>query len=403
MVEEKRAGFGAVFSNIGFLMLWLGQLTSQLADRIFVYVLMIIVYQLTHSNFGVSLPLLAFGIPSVLVAPWAGVFVDKLDRKWIMVVTDILRGLLILLIIPLISKSVAMIFLVSLLIYSAAQFFAPAESSSIPELVDKKNLIVANSLFMLTWMASSVIGFGLGAPLVNLLAEKGTLVASAVCYFVSAASVLVVPLKPPNIIPNKKSHVIGDLGVGFEFIRRNQVVRYSLYKLFIATTAISTLSVIAISYANDILKIGGRNFGYLIIAVGLGMALGMLSLDRLRHYFKKGTIVVASFLLSGIFLLLLSKTDQLYWALLLIFFLGMGNIYITSTIQTILQHKVPRQIRGRVFGVQNMLVNSAFTFPVVIFGIIADLWGILFSLSVLGWMVLLMGIAGIFLPKFKTV
>jgi predicted MFS family arabinose efflux permease len=102
---EIPVGFGAVFSNLGFMLLWLGQLTSQLADRIFVYVLMIIVYQLTRSNFGVSLPLLAFGIPSVLVAPWAGIVADKLDRKWIMVVTDLARGLLILLIIPLIAKS----------------------------------------------------------------------------------------------------------------------------------------------------------------------------------------------------------------------------------------------------------------------------------------------------------
>src|SRR3989338_8712985 len=301
-------GFGAVFSNLGFLLLWLGQLTSQLADRIYVYVLMIFVYQLTHSTLGVSLPLLGCGIPSVLVAPWAGIVADKLDRKWIMVVTDIVRGLLILLIIPLIAKSVAMIFLVSLLIYSAAQFFAPAETSSIPELVDRKNLIIANSLFMITWMASSVVGFGLGAPLINLLAEKGTLVASAACYFVSAASILLLPLKPPKVMPNVKSHVLGDLGVGFEFIRRNQVVRYSLYKLFVASTAIAALSLLAITYANDILMIGGRNFGYLIIAVGVGMLLGMWSLEKIRHFVNKGTIVVGSFLLSGAATLLLSRT-----------------------------------------------------------------------------------------------
>jgi len=401
---ELPTGFGAVFSNLGFMLLWLGQLTSQLADRIYVYVLMIIVYQLTHSNLGVSLPLLAFGIPSVLVAPWAGIVADKLDRKWIMVVTDISRGLLILLIIPLIAKSVALIFLVSLLIYSAAQFFAPAETSSIPELVDRKNLIIANSLFMITWMASSVVGFGLGAPLVNLLAEKGTLVASAACYFISAASILLLPLKPPTpVAVNLKSHVLGDLGVGFEFIRRNQVVRYSLYKLFVASMAIATLSVLAISYANDILMIGGRNFGYLIIAVGVGMLLGMWSLEKIRHFVNKGTIVVGSFLLSGAATLLLSRTYNIYGALCLIFLLGVGNIYITSSIQTILQHKIPRQIRGRVFGVQNMLINSAFTLPVVFFGLAADLWGILFAIAILGWLLLLTGLAGIFLPKFKTV
>jgi len=401
MVEENR-GFGAVFSNVGFMLLWLGQLTSQMADRIFVYVLMIIIYQSTRSNLGVSLPLLAFGIPSVLVAPWAGILVDKLDRKGILVVTGVIRGLLILSIVPLISGSLLWIFLISLLAYSAAQFFAPAETSSIPELVEKQNLIVANSLFMITWMASSVIGFGLGAPLVNLLNEKKTVVASAMLYFISAAAILLIPLKP-NEPSKEKSHVLVDLMAGFEFIRRNEIVRYSLLKLFVAASAVATLSLLAISYASDILKIGERNFGYLIIAVGVGMLVGMFTLERLRHYLKMGTIVVSSFLVSGAVLIALAYVRDVTLAMLLIVLLGVGNIYITSSIQTILQHHIPKQIRGRVFGVQNMLVNSAFTLPVIIFGIIADMWGILFSISVLGWVVLLMGVAGIFLPKFRAV
>jgi len=402
--KPKVYGFISVLSNLGFLFLWLGQLTSQLADRVFVYVLMIIVYQLTRSNVGVSLPLLAFGIPSVLVSPWAGVFVDKLDRKWIMVISDVLRGLLILLIIPLISKSVALIFLISLLIYTAAQFFAPAESSSIPELVEKHNLIVANSLFMITWMASSVVGFGLGAPLVGLLEEKGTFVAAAIFYFISAAAVMLVPIKfRETAISQKDRHVWADIRVGFEFVRRNQVVRYSFLKLFVATSAIATLSLLAISYASNILMIGERNFGYLIIAVGVGMVMGMATLERLRHYLRLGTIVVISFMLSGGVLLWLSNTSELRLALFLIMLLGLGNIYITSSIQTILQSKIPRQIRGRVFGLQNMIINSAFVFPVILFGFIADVGGILFALAALGWVVFLTGVAGIFLPKFRTV
>ncbi|MDD4179423.1 MAG: MFS transporter [Candidatus Margulisbacteria bacterium] len=400
--KHLNIGFGAVFSNFGFMLLWVGQLTSQLADRIFVYVLMIIIYQSTRSNVGVALPLLAFGIPSVLVAPWAGILSDRFDRKWILVISDLVRGLLILLLIPLIAKSLLWIFLVSLLVYTAAQFFAPAETASIPELVEKHNLIVANSLFMITWMASSVVGLGLGAPIVNLLAETKTLIVAAGLYFVSTVAIVLIPIKPHEQ-GRSKAHVFQDIMIGFEFIRRNQVVRYSLYKLFVAASAVATLSLLAISYASDILKIGERNFGYLIIAIGFGMLVGMFTLERLRHYFKMGTIVVASFLMSGIVLIALSGVHNLVLALFLIMLLGLGNIYITSTIQTILQRKIPRQIRGRVFGVQNMLVNSAFTLPVVFFGMIADLWGILFAIAALGWVVLLMGVAGLFLPKFKTV
>jgi len=400
--RKKIFGFLPVLSNLGFLLLWLGQLTSQLADRVFVYVLMIVMYQLTQSNLGVSLPLLAFGIPSVLISPWAGVFADKLDRKWIMVVSDVLRALLILLIIPAAAKSVGLIFVISLLIYSAAQFFAPAESSAIPELVEKHNLIVANSLFMITWMASSVVGLGLGAPIVNLVAEQGAFVAAAILYLISSAAILLVPLKAKEP-SHKQSHVLKDIIIGFEFIRRKQVVQVALLKLFVSASAIATLSLLAISYSGKVLMIGEKNFGYLIIVVGVGMLIGMATLEKLRHYLKMGTIVIISFLFSGVALILLSLTADLRLAMALIAILGMGNIYITSSLQTILQSKIPRQIRGRVFGVQNMLINSAFTFPVVIFGAVADIWGILFAMACLGWIVIITGAAGMLVPKFKTV
>ncbi|OGB87277.1 hypothetical protein A3J44_01050, partial [candidate division WOR-1 bacterium RIFCSPHIGHO2_02_FULL_45_12] len=379
--------FTKVLSNPGFLLLWLGQLNSQLADRVFVYVLMIHAYKLTQTNVGVSIPLLAFGIPSLLFGPLAGVYVDKWNRKGILTITSIIRGVLILLIIPLVSKSMVLIFLVSFLIYTTMQFFAPAETASIPELVNKDDLIVANSLFMITWMGASVIGFGLGAPLVNYFGNEGTFVAAAVLYFIAAGAVVLVPLKSKEKRPlHLESSIRRDLFQGLEFIRRNSVVRYSLYKLFVATAAIAIVSLLAISYAKDVLNIGAKNFGYLILAVGVGMFVGLGLLERLSRLLTKGTIVVMSFILSGLALVALGRVSDLHLALVLIGLLGLGNIFITSLIQTILQQHIPRQIRGRVFGVQNMMINSAFVFPVILAGWLADMYGVMWALGGLGWL-----------------
>ncbi|MFA5839074.1 MAG: MFS transporter [Candidatus Margulisiibacteriota bacterium] len=404
MVEQAKESFTKVLSNVGFLALWLGQLNSQLADRIFVYVLMVIAYNLTNSNLGVSVPLLAFGLPSIIFGPLAGVYVDKHDRKKMLTITSVIRGVLILLIIPFIDKSMYLIFGVSFLIYTAAQFFAPAESSAIPELVKKDDLIVANSLFMVTWMGASVIGLGLGAPLVNLFGNVGTFIAVAVLYFLAAGVIALIPLKPREVkIEHLRSPIIKDMLFGLEFIRRNEVVKYSLFKLLVATSAIAIISLLAISYAKDILNIGAHNFGYLIFAVAVGMFLGMTMLDRLRRYMSKGAIVIVSFIISGLVLIFIGQVTNLPLALFLIFLLGLCNIFITSSIQTILQQRIPRRIMGRVFGMQNMLINSAFVFPVIIAGFVADLYGVGFALNILGWIVGLTGLAGIFLPKFKTV
>jgi len=135
----------------------------------------------------------------------------------------------------------------------------------------------------------------------------------------------------------------------------------------------------------------------------VGMFVGMGLLERLRKHVAKGTIVIMSFIVSGLALVFIGSVSDLKIALLLIFILGVGNIFITSSIQTILHQRIPRRIRGRVFGVQNMLINSAFVFPVIIAGFVADVYGVRVALDILGWIVILTGIAGIFLPKFRSV
>jgi predicted MFS family arabinose efflux permease len=380
-----RPRFSVVLSNPGFLLLWMGQLLSQIADRVFIYVLMILAYSLTKSNLGVSIPMLSFGIPSILFGSLAGVYADRLDRKGIMVISCIMRGLLILLLVPLVHKSIISIFLVSFLIYTVAQFFAPAESSSIPELVERKNLIIANSLFVVTWMGASMLGFGLGAPIVNWLGEQGTFVLSASFYLIASGLIFLVPLKEKaSDAGSTNGNILKDLKNGIDYINKNVLIGYSLLKMFIATSALAVVSLLSISYAKEVLMIGERNFGYLVIAVGLGMFVGMTVLGRVSHFFKKSTILMTGFIVSGISLCLVAWVSDIKIALLLIFILGVCNVLINSTIQTILQSVVPAGMRGRVFGVQNMLINSAFTFPLLIFGAIADGWGIRTAIAALG-------------------
>ena len=398
-----RPRFSVVLSNPGFLLLWMGQLLSQLADRIFIYVLMILAYSLTRSNLGVSIPMLSFGIPSILFGSIAGVYADRLDRKGIMVVSCILRGALILLLVPLVNKSIASIFLVSFVIYTVAQFFAPAESSSIPELVEKKNLIIANSLFMVTWMGASMLGFGLGAPIVNWIGEQGTFALSAAFYLISSGLIFLVPLKyQVSDAASTTGHILKDLKNGIDYINKNLLVSYSLLKMFISTSALAVVSLLAISYAKEVLMIGERNFGYLVIAAGLGMFAGTAFLGRVSHFFKKATILMIGFIVSGISLFFVAMVSDIKISLLLIFILGVCNVLINSTIQTILQSVVPPGMRGRVFGVQNMLINSAFTFPLLIFGAIADVWGIRTSIFVLGVTMIAGGFVGFFGKGFKT-
>jgi len=365
---------------------------SQLADRFLLYVLLVIAYGATRSNLGASLPLLAFGASAVVFGPSAGVFVDRWNKKLVMVIANVLRGALILFLIPFIGHHLGVIFLLSFIIFSVSQFFAPAETASIPMLVEKRDLIAANSLFMMTLMVASIIGIGAAAPLTNFFGIRTVLIISAVLHLTSTLATFLISLKH-----RKKSaspslmNLFKEMIMGLEYIRRKAIIRFALTKLFFATAVLATVCLLAVSFSEKILGIGATNFGYLIFAAGAGMALGALFVGRFGHHFKKDRLAHIGFLLAGCALLLLANTRDLWIVLATVFFLGAGNAFIVSPLQTILHEKVPRPIRGRVFGVQNMFINSAFTFPVVILGELADLIGLHTIILILGVAVLASG------------
>ena len=393
-----------VLLNPGFLSLWIGQLFSQLADRIFIYVLMIVAYSLTGNLQGVAIPMLAFGIPSVLFGSIAGVFVDRWDRKFILIISDFLRGAILLLPIFGIGNSLWGLFGLAFLVYSITQFFAPAESASIPELVPERDLLSANSLFLTTWMLSHVIGFGLGAPIVQFLGDRGALIVATSLYLLSGIAVSLSPIRGHGHKHRVKiGPVIDDLLAGFRYILQNGTVGTSLFKMFMAATGIAVVSVLALGYAKDVLQIGERNFGYLIIAAGIGMFVGMLLIPTFVKLLRRGGLVVVSFFVTGILLWWLTIFTNVFPALTIIFGLGVANIFITATLQTILQEKVPQYVRGRVFGAQNMLINSAFTLPPYLFALLADNYTVSSSILILGVILFCTGVAGLLIPKFKTV
>ncbi|MBU0671513.1 MAG: MFS transporter, partial [Candidatus Margulisbacteria bacterium] len=261
---------------------------SQLADRFLLYVLLVIAYGATRSNLGASLPLLAFGGSAVVFGPSAGVFVDRWNKKLVMVIANLLRGALILLLIPFIGHHLGEIFLLSFIIFSVSQFFAPAETASIPTLVEKRDLIAANSLFMMTLMVASIIGIGAAAPLTNFFGIRTVLIISASLHLTSTLATFMISLKH-----KKKStspslmNLFKELIMGLEYIRRKSIIRFALAKLFFATAVLATICLLAVSFSEKILGIGAKNFGYLILAAGTGMAIGALFVGRFGHHFKK--------------------------------------------------------------------------------------------------------------------
>src|SRR5216684_926020 len=154
-----------VLFNRAFLALWGAQILSQVAANATTFALIVLVGEITKSNTSSSILILLAILPAVLFGIFAGVVVDRTDRKRVLVVTNAFRALAVL---PLlvIGESVTTAYIVNFLVAAITVFFVPAESATIPAIVRKRDLLVANSLFTFTFNGAFLVGFIILAPVV---------------------------------------------------------------------------------------------------------------------------------------------------------------------------------------------------------------------------------------------
>src|SRR3990172_3153723 len=163
----SQQGFGnvsAVLENRSFLYLWLAQALSQTALNALLYVLLIRVQEETGSSTAVGLLILSFIIPSVVMGVVAGVFVDRAQKKAVLLITNLLRALIVATFLVT-GNSFWLVLLLNLAFSVVSQFFAPAELAAIPAVVSKPLLLVANGLFNLTLNGAQLMGFVILGPL----------------------------------------------------------------------------------------------------------------------------------------------------------------------------------------------------------------------------------------------
>lgn len=428
----KPNGYRSVLENKDFLALWIAQIFSQLADRvIFVVFVAVIAERFTtaSSTFPNFLLYMAFTIPAVLLTSVAGVFIDKWNKKHILITTNIARAVFIALL-PVFSKTLLGMYSLAFIVSSVTQFFVPAEASTIPNTVKKNQLLAANSLFTATMMGSIIFGFILGDPLINIFGLKEVYIAISSLFVLSTISLLFMKYKPAE--SEKVQHktfndFLDELKDGFSYIRKNPIILNAILKLSALFSIIVTLCILAISISQQMLypnnlALGAQKFVYIVAFCGIGMVIGSLLVGK---FFKKQSKLLTTFTgfstigISLLFMSLLPLIPQKHditvpqWYFAGIYFesfkftlrmvycylfsalLGYGCAMSAIPVQTILHTHIPETMRGKVFGVQYTLLSTSSAILSLIAAWSADNMGIVKILFLMGLPVALFGIWGI--------
>jgi MFS family permease len=437
-LSNKTEGYRSLFRNKNFLFLWLGQVFSQLGDRVtFVIFVAVIASIFSTSTSLQSWLYVAFTIPAILLTAVAGVFIDRWNKKYTLIATNILRALLIIFL-PLFSKALLGIYFLAFCVSAVTQFFVPAEASSIPMLVNKNQLISANSLFTTTMMGSVIIGFVLGDPLINIFGLKAVHWAVAGLFIISALCLTFIKYKPANELSHDNKTVFdffNELKQGFTYIKENSKVLQAILKLALLFSIIVMLSILSIGISQQKLypenpALGAQKFAYIIAFSGIGMVIGALLVGKLWRNASKYFLIYSGFTIIAICLILLAIVDLIpynlhisvsgwdYWKIhfeafrltfrmLYSYFvagiIGFGCALVAIPVQTIIHSSVPEEMRGKVFGVQFTLLSTSSTLPVLVAALGADVIGITNILIVIALPVFVLGIYGLIKVRSKLI
>ncbi|MBU1127244.1 MFS transporter, partial [Patescibacteria group bacterium] len=379
--------------NKNFTKLWLSQGLSLLTSNMLNFILMIKIFEATGSTVAVGLYLALYTLPSVFLGLFAGAFIDLWSKRKILILTNAAQALVVLLYLGA-SDKIWPIYSIVLLYSMCDEFFLPAQASTLPAIVSKKQLSRANSLFMMTMQATFLIGFTIGGPIIRLLGNQGPFILASLFLMVSALSVYFLPKdKPADEIKFSKNFdenfekIISQIREGYSFIRKERKILIPLVIYVLIQVVMAIVTILFPVISQKLLAVDIRDAGLILITpLGFGMIAGMFALNRIIDRMgKRISIAIGSFLailgVLGIVIAAPAVKLKIPVACFSTFLLGISMVFSLVPTQTLLQENTPFKVRGRVFGILGALTTIALAVPVFVSAALVDILGPIWAIG----------------------
>jgi len=387
--KQNKIGFKVLLKNKKFISLLFAESVSLIGDRIVAIALIMLVYDITKSATAVSILMMLKAFPALLFGSIAGGIADRLNKKWVMILSNVAQGLLVLLI-P-ISNTLSVIYGVYLIMSTANQLFIPARFATIPELVLKKSLMSANSLFSIAYVGTLAFGPAIGGFLINSYGLNIAFYVDAFTFFIPAIVILFLNIPHVPYDKNTKKSFFKDLKEGFQFIKDDSQLMLALILSAVGYLGIGAMSVLGIVLAEEILNLGANGYGIMMSSMGVGLLIGAIFSGKLEKKYSKINLSVAGNIIAGIMIAFLPYTTKLYIAIIITMIMGFGTVLIQISSNTLFQ-LTPKKVRGKVVGVSQSLMGASSLLAMGLAGGLTEVISIYFVLGLVGGIGIMTGI-----------
>ena len=374
-------------NNPDFTRLWLAQVVSLLGDWFNTIVLAVLVERYSGgSGLAVSLFLLARFIPPMLVGPWAGVLVDRLDRKRLLILSDVLRALVVLLLLLADGPQLLwLVYVLTALQFTLSAVFEPGRNAILPSLLPREGLVLANTLGSVTWSVMLAAGAVAGGIVAAQLGTQVALLIDSLTFLVSALLIMSIRTDTSAGVSHEQSAAgeetarKRDLREGLRYLRRSPATLAVL--LVKAGISLGSIDAVMIVYASQLFSMGEDSSTPLSImyaAFGTGAVAGPLLLNR----FNDGRVEVMrrliryGFLFMSLGWLLLSGAGTLPLVALALTLRAMGTSVCWTYSSVIIQKSVPDDFLGRMFSLDMASFQFVGAFSILLTGLLIDSFGV---------------------------
>ena len=362
-----------------FFPLWLAQLVSTFGDTIHYIALVLLVFELTGSGVAVATLVAAEVVPVLLLAPVAGVVIDRFSRKGVLIGADLFRAVLVLSLVW--PQGAWHAYLVAAGLTVGSAFFNPTAQAVIPALTTEEQRLAANSVAWSTGRLVQIVGAALAGGLVGLLGTAAAFGLNAATFVASALLLIRLP------IPRHAGRVGGgaerglggylaDARAGLAFARRDRLVSRLLLVQSLASFAVGATGALLVVLAERHLRLAPAGFAWLIGAIGAGALVGPLIPNLFAGDYRTARWLFVPYVVRGVGDALLATVASFPAALAILFVYGLntstGMVVFTSTVQG----AVPDRVRGRVFTLLDASWSAMRLLSLAFGGLVVEAFGV---------------------------
>lgn len=378
--------------NRNFTLIWLGKIVSQLGDKFYAIALAWWILRKTNSPSIMGFFLLASVLPGLLFGFFAGALTDRWNRKTMLIVTDTVRGFLVLIISCLSMMDVLRVwhvFFIGFCLSLTAAFFDPAMQAIIPEIVEKEILPKANGMSQMVDGVCTIAGPLLGAMAVSTLGLTWVFLANGISFFVSALLACFVKTDFDYRNSDEKTSIWKEIREGVLFVRSQKPIVLVLIVIALAHLFVGNLTVSLPFLANSLDGNSVKNLGYLEMMLGAGLFAESLFMSVKKKASVNERALLSFIMAVGFCFIIISvsqysRIQSVYAYMPTMMAIGVCIAGAAVIWQSLLQRYTPGHMTGRVFSVSTLIGNVTLPIAYGIFGILLNVSSIFSLMAVCG-------------------